>query len=91
MQKWFVKLVTLTTLTIVLAGCIADPGTTRTIVIHQLRSDSDTQPNFVVDTSKLPPGAVLRCLDRTEKSGSTTDIELNSSQVKIIIVPVTQP
>jgi hypothetical protein len=74
-----------------LTGCLGDLAATRTLRIHQLQSTSDKQASFVVDTSQLPPGAVKRYVQKNGDTDPITDIDLDMSQVKIMIVPATRP
>ena len=77
--------------TLTASGCNGDVAATRTLRIHQLQSTGQTQRAFIVDTSQLPPGSVRRNEEKEGRWGPITDIQLDMSQVKIMIVPASQP
>ena len=81
-------------LTCSLAGCglLGDHAGDRTLQFYQDLYGSNTSPNFALDTSHLPPGAIESRTEEDGRSGKTVRLKIRADvPIRVVLLPATQP
>jgi hypothetical protein len=72
-------------------GCLGDHAADRSLKIYQLQSTDTYSGQFQIDTSQLPPDAIVKRDDIGGVGRPVTSLTINQEYpIRVVLVPVTE-